>query len=97
MDDDIGPQIDETGWERMYVEAVMQQLDMRKAPSMEPAELREVVRQLLASFGPTDYEVAQISNAVTAKLRDWVSPANSPSPQTRAERLYRRGSPLTHP
>ena len=89
MNQDIGPQIDETGWERAYVRVVMDRLDMRKAPSMDRAELRELVRQMMTPFGATEYETDQITNALAAKLRDYVPPPDSPPPQTREERLYR--------
>jgi len=89
MNQDIGAQIDETGWERCYVAALMQQPDIREAASKDRVEIRELVRELLAPFRPTEYEVAHIANAVAAKLRDLAPPADSPARQSRAERLYR--------
>jgi len=87
---DIGPQIDETGWECFYVEAVMVRLgDLRKAAQMDRVQLRDLVRQMMGPFAATDYEIDQITKAVAAKLRDYVPPADSPPPQSRDERLYR--------
>jgi len=86
---DIGAQIDETGWERAYVAAVMQRLDVREAASKDRSEIREVVRDVLAPFRPTEYEVTQIANAVTAKLRDSAPLADTPPRQSREQRLYR--------
>ena len=86
---DIGAKIDETGWERGYVNILMQWVDIREAAAWDRAELREVVQELLLPFKPTDYELNQITNALAAKLRDHVPPADSPPQQSREDRLYR--------
>lgn len=89
MAEDIGPQIDETGWQRAYVKILMQRLDLREAAAMNRAQLYEVVTNLLAPFKPTEYELQQVTNALAANLRDYVPPADTPPPQSREERLYR--------
>lgn len=90
MAKDIGPQIDETGWERPYVRKLTVQIgDLQYAASLDREQLHDLVAELLAPLGATEYEVSHITNALAAQLRDHVPPADSPPPQTREERLYR--------
>lgn len=86
---DIGPQIDETGWERAYVNILMRELDVPEVATWDRTRLHELLVKLLAPYGATEYEIDRITNAVGAKLRDYVLPADSPPAQTREERLYR--------
>ncbi len=91
MTKDIGPQIDETGWERPVVRKLTVRIgDLRYAASLDREQLRDLVAKLLAPYGATDYEVSHITNALAAQLRDRVPPADSPPPQSREERLYRQ-------
>jgi len=86
---DIGPQLDETGWQKAYVKILMQWVDIREAAAMDRAQVREVVTDLLAPFKPTDYELQQITNALMGKLRDHVPLVDTPPAQSREDRLYR--------